>query len=34
MVRKIKVVNINEIKPIETINQSEIGNVILNDEDH
>jgi len=28
------VVSINEIKPIETINQSEIGNVILNDEDH
>jgi hypothetical protein len=34
MVRKIKVVNINENKPIETINQSEIGNVILNDEEH
>ena len=34
MVRKIKIVNINENKTIETINQSEIGNVILNDGEH
>jgi len=33
MVRKIKVVNINEIQPIETINQNDIGRVILNDEE-
>jgi len=33
MVRKIKVVDINEIKPIESINPNTIGNVILNDEE-
>jgi len=33
MVRKIKVVNINEIKPIETINQNDIGRVKFNDEE-
>ena len=33
MVRKIKVVDINEIKAIESINPNTIGNVILNDEE-